>query len=409
VFPDQTENAINLAGTASLDADGLNGMATLRLSSNFQSSGASVFSEVTSMVIMQVVRSAGNPSAYVKTSNNSSRLLLQDLGTTWRTLLTLPDSTINSISAIPFQSDVFEIASARAIGDSGATTPVVRVNGIDGTGNGLAVTGFASAPHFVGMNKSTGITEIAELVIIASNTDNATSITVVQMLEGYLAHKWGLTSHLPPSHPYRDTPPASGDCTPELVIDPDSTVIPPNGSQSATTVGVSSGQGESVSWSAASSQDWLTLVDAVGEGSFDSFEFVAGMNPGSTPRTAVVTVTADNGASGSFEVMQQAPCELAGAYDCDNDGLLDTCAIMWGMVIDGNSNGIPDSCETSCPGDVNGDGLVDGADLAAVLGSWGLSGASTADCNQDGFVDGSDLAILLGDWGESCFEPRDPR
>ena len=82
---------------------------------------------------------------------------------------------------------------------------------------------------------------------------------------------------------------------------------------------------------------------------------------------------------------------------------------MWGMVIDGNSNGIPDSCETSCPGDVNGDGLVDGADLAAVLGSWGLSGASTADCDQDGFVDGSDLAILLGDWGESCFEPRDPR
>jgi len=48
-------------------------------------------------------------------------------------------------------------------------------------------------------------------------------------------------------------------------------------------------------------------------------------------------------------------------------------------------------------GDLNGDGKVDAADLAILLGSWGLSGVP-ADLNGDGVVNGSDLAILLGNW-----------
>ena len=49
-------------------------------------------------------------------------------------------------------------------------------------------------------------------------------------------------------------------------------------------------------------------------------------------------------------------------------------------------------------GDVNGDGIVDGADIALVLGSWG-SGDRAADLNLDGIVNGADLTIALGDWG----------
>lgn len=48
-------------------------------------------------------------------------------------------------------------------------------------------------------------------------------------------------------------------------------------------------------------------------------------------------------------------------------------------------------------GDLNGDGHVDGADLATMLGAWGTAGAA-ADLNSDGVVDGADLAILLGAW-----------
>lgn len=52
--------------------------------------------------------------------------------------------------------------------------------------------------------------------------------------------------------------------------------------------------------------------------------------------------------------------------------------------------------------DFNGDGNVDGADLAALLASWGPC-ADGADCpndiSGDGAVDGADLATLLANWG----------
>ena len=50
------------------------------------------------------------------------------------------------------------------------------------------------------------------------------------------------------------------------------------------------------------------------------------------------------------------------------------------------------------PGDVNGDGVVDGFDLARVLGAWG-SNSPDADINGDGIVDGADVALVLANWG----------
>lgn len=47
--------------------------------------------------------------------------------------------------------------------------------------------------------------------------------------------------------------------------------------------------------------------------------------------------------------------------------------------------------------DLNGDGVVDGADLGILLAAWGV-GPSPADLNEDGVVDGSDLGLLLGAW-----------
>ncbi|MBX3354627.1 MAG: hypothetical protein KF724_02890 [Phycisphaeraceae bacterium] len=46
--------------------------------------------------------------------------------------------------------------------------------------------------------------------------------------------------------------------------------------------------------------------------------------------------------------------------------------------------------------DIDGNGLVDGADLAMLLGNWGNFGVG--DLNFDGVVDGQDLSILLGNW-----------
>jgi len=53
------------------------------------------------------------------------------------------------------------------------------------------------------------------------------------------------------------------------------------------------------------------------------------------------------------------------------------------------------------------DGLVDGADLAFLIGAWGRNASSPADlvtsdtlqAPPDGIVDGADLAVLIGAWG----------
>lgn len=48
------------------------------------------------------------------------------------------------------------------------------------------------------------------------------------------------------------------------------------------------------------------------------------------------------------------------------------------------------------PADLNNDGYVNGADLAALLGAWGTSGPG--DLDGDGAVGASDMAILIGAW-----------
>lgn len=55
---------------------------------------------------------------------------------------------------------------------------------------------------------------------------------------------------------------------------------------------------------------------------------------------------------------------------------------------------------TPCPADLNGDGVVNGADLGVMLAAWGVCPAPCAsDLNHDGVVDGADLGVLLAAWG----------
>ena len=45
-----------------------------------------------------------------------------------------------------------------------------------------------------------------------------------------------------------------------------------------------------------------------------------------------------------------------------------------------------------CPADLNGDGVVGGADIGELLAAWGTPGA---DLNGDGVTDGADFGALL--------------
>ncbi|MCP4892332.1 MAG: hypothetical protein GY911_00770, partial [Actinomycetales bacterium] len=57
----------------------------------------------------------------------------------------------------------------------------------------------------------------------------------------------------------------------------------------------------------------------------------------------------------------------------------------------------PAECDAA---DLNGDGEVNGADLALVLAAWGQPCLGcAADINGDGVVNGADLALILAGWG----------
>lgn len=84
--------------------------------------------------------------------------------------------------------------------------------------------------------------------------------------------------------------------------------------------------------------------------------------------------------------------------DCNDNDIPDECDIEIGESSDLNENGIPDECE--CPQDLDGDGNVDAADLAQLLGNWGPCPDCPADFDGDNDVDAADLAQLLGAWGE---------
>lgn len=61
--------------------------------------------------------------------------------------------------------------------------------------------------------------------------------------------------------------------------------------------------------------------------------------------------------------------------------------------------------DTACPGDANGDRLVNFADLSLVLANFGASGpvgATPGDVNGDGVVNFADLNIVLANFGAEC-------
>lgn len=62
---------------------------------------------------------------------------------------------------------------------------------------------------------------------------------------------------------------------------------------------------------------------------------------------------------------------------------------------------------TSVPGDLNDDGIVDGADLTVLLSMWGECFGCVADFNGDNIVNGADLTTLLGYWGNGSLPLTD--
>lgn len=79
-------------------------------------------------------------------------------------------------------------------------------------------------------------------------------------------------------------------------------------------------------------------------------------------------------------------------FDCDSGNTLGMT--YWWIWSNPGGAGKPLS------GDLDGDGLVNGADVGLLLGSWSARGGKdiNADLDGNGVVDGADLGILLGNW-----------
>ncbi len=72
------------------------------------------------------------------------------------------------------------------------------------------------------------------------------------------------------------------------------------------------------------------------------------------------------------------------------------CEVEWDAIC---AKSAAARCEppARAPGDVDGDGLVDAADIARLLAAWGTADAA-ADLDGDGVVGASDLAVILAHW-----------
>ncbi len=106
------------------------------------------------------------------------------------------------------------------------------------------------------------------------------------------------------------------------------------------------------------------------------------------------TFTTVLGATTGRIFINNVQCEDNGVYHCE---MTNACGTVSTPPVLGTVGPL-------CPGDINGDRVVDLSDLAGLLANFGMSGRTTprGDLTGDGNVDLSDLAGMLAEFGNSC-------
>jgi hypothetical protein len=133
------------------------------------------------------------------------------------------------------------------------------------------------------------------------------------------------------------------------------------------------------------------------------YSTVAGLEPTDPARPVDPAVTADALLGASWDDVVAAYGGGAGGtrIDLASVGLASATYVRIRVAADATSVPEVDAIVAVRPviaGDLDGNGVVDGADLGMLLGAWGTNPGSAADLDGDGAVDGADLGVLLGGW-----------
>ena len=145
----------------------------------------------------------------------------------------------------------------------------------------------------------------------------------------------------------------------------------------------------------------VALVDCVIEANHASYPIfgVGGMavNGGSVDLIGCTIRDNTSGGPGGLAILGEGSASLVDSTVCGNLGQDGPDPQIAGEWTDNGGNTVEDECAADCPGDLNGDGAVNGGDLGSLLAAWG---GPEGDLDGNGVTDGADLGLFLSYWGD---------
>ena len=133
-----------------------------------------------------------------------------------------------------------------------------------------------------------------------------------------------------------------------------------------------------------------------GTGAYEGYGLIIGPLVGSGTFNLADFGVVDSAISGSVNI-DSGQVTLTGAQAFSNSGDINGVQTS----IDGTATLVAVGDVPACPGDFNGDGLVNTQDVLAFLNAW-AAGDSSADCTGDGNINTQDVLCFLNAWAAGC-------
>ena len=236
----------------------------------------------------------------------------------------------------------------------GTSTRQIFTNGTNnGTGAGVNITGVSGGGNIggaiVGGSISFADFKMAEMIFVP----NISNDTEKELVEGYLAWKWGLEANLPASHPYSAAAPVVSACPPAVATVTVTVDPAPTADAGAATAAIC--EGDTFTATATATNGTIAWTTS-GDGTFAD----------ATIEDAVYTPGATDSTNGTVTLTMT----VTGTAACSTIVVSDTSVITIEAAPDAGTNGATNICST--------DTLTE-AQLFALLGGTPEAGGTWTD------------------------------